>query len=63
MTDRIRKAVDSGKFCGVVLLDFQKAFNAVDHSLLLYKLKAIGFDGKTTGWVYSPILKIEDRYV
>ncbi len=51
LTYRIRKAVYVGKFCGMVMLDLQKAFDTVDHTILLYKLKAVGFDEKSLSWV------------
>ena len=41
LTDQIRKEVDSGKMCGLVLLDLQKAFDTVSHEILLAKMKAI----------------------
>ncbi len=53
MTDKIRKEVDNGKFCGMVMLDLQKAFDTVDHNILLYKLKAVGFDKNSLRWVQS----------
>lgn len=36
--------VDWGKLCGMVLLDLQKEFRTVAHDILLYKLKAMGFN-------------------
>lgn len=51
MTDKIRKAGDNVKFCGMVMLELQKAFNTVDHTILLYK--AVGFDEKYLKWVQS----------
>lgn len=53
LTDSIRKAVDKGDFCGMVMLDLQKAFDTIDHEILIYKLKAIGFDKNSLKWVQS----------
>ena len=35
------------------MLDLQKAFDTVDHEILLYKLKAIGMDHKCIKWMSS----------
>lgn len=43
LTDFIRKKVDKGKFCGMVLIDLQKAFDTVQYDILLNKLKALRF--------------------
>ena len=37
-TDRIRLALDQGKLTGAVFIDLQKAFDTVEHSVLLSKL-------------------------
>ena len=50
LTDYIRKQSDSGNYTGMVLLDLQKAFDTVDHSILLYKLKSVGADSLTCKW-------------
>ena len=34
---------DNGFFTGMILIDLQKAFDAIDHNILLEKLKAAGF--------------------
>lgn len=36
---RMRKTVDSGTFCGMVMLDLQRAFDTMDYKILLYKTK------------------------
>ena len=53
LTDHIKQEVDTGKYCGMVMLDLQKAFNTVNHAILLDKLKAIGFDKTATRWMQS----------
>ncbi len=53
LTDHIRREVDKGYFCGMVMLDLQKAFDTVDHGILICKLKAIGFNDLAVSWVSS----------
>ena len=43
LTDLIRKALDGDKFACGVFIDLQKAFNNVDHNILLSKLYHYGF--------------------
>ena len=41
LTDKIREQLDSGNFaCGI--FDFQKAFDTVDHDILIQKLNHYG---------------------
>ena len=41
MIDSWLKAINDGKFVGCLMVDFRKAFDLVDHSLLLQKLNSI----------------------
>ena len=43
LNDKILKGFDNGFFTGMILIDLQKAFDAIDHNILLEKLKAAGF--------------------
>ena len=47
------KKLDNGMLTGAVFLDLSKAFDTVDHSLLLTKLKQIGTSDNVTGWFRS----------
>ena len=42
ITEKIRKAIDNGEITCSVFLDLQKAFDAVDHEILLSKLEHYG---------------------
>ena len=41
--EKWKKSVDNGKAFGALLADLSKAFDYLDHKLLIAKLKAYGF--------------------
>ena len=49
--DEIVENANDGKGTDTVYLDFAKAFDKVDHQLLLKKLEAIGIKGKLSNWI------------
>ena len=49
--EEILENANNGKGTDTVYLDFAKAFDKVDHCLLLKKLKAIGIKGKLFNWI------------
>ncbi len=53
LTDFIRRQVDEGNMCGMVLLDLQKALDTVHHSILLDELSVMGFWCKVIAWFNS----------
>ena len=44
MLEKWEKAIDQGKFAGAILTDLPKAFDCLNHELLIAKLEAYGFD-------------------
>ena len=47
MTDSWLNAMDNGEMIGVVLVDFKKTFDLVDHDILLTKLDIYGIKNGT----------------
>ena len=53
ITETIREALDTGNFACGVFIDLQKAFDTVDHDILISKLKFYGIRGITNNWFTS----------
>ena len=52
-TDSIRRSFDQGKMTGAVFIDLPKAFDSVQHSILLKKLPYYGIHGAELKWMKS----------
>lgn len=52
-TQFILKAMNDGNQVDSIYTDFSKAFDKVDHKLLLFKLHKYGFDGSILQWIES----------
>ena len=53
ITEKIRSALDAGKVTCGIFIDLQKAFDTVNHEILLKKLYHYGFRGKINDWFRS----------
>ena len=58
-TDLIKKnkewfnAIDKGKYVGIVTLDLQKAFDIINHSILILNLRNYGLSSSVMKWFDS----------
>ena len=62
LTENIRKALDDNKYAVGVFVDLQKAFDTVDHNILLAKLNHYGIRGKCNQW-FKSYLNERKQYV
>ena len=53
MIDSWLKAINDGKFVGCLMVDFRKAFDLLDHNILLQKLKLYKCDERSLSWFNS----------
>ena len=51
--DKILSLLEEGKNVDTIYLDFSKAFDKVDHRILMKMLNSIGIHGKIGRWIYS----------
>jgi len=53
MLDDIRQAADNRNVTVSIFFDFSKAFDRVQHNILLDKLRKMGFSSSVLGWIVS----------
>ena len=53
MIENWKKQLDNGKKVGVIFMGLSKAFDTINHSLILAKLKGYGFSKKTLSLLQS----------
>jgi len=58
MTEKWRKCIDQNQVVGVLFIDFGKAFDSIDHMILMKKLQACGISVNLYEWVLN---YLEDR--
>ena len=64
----ISLVLDLGLLSVIILIDLQKAFDTINHNILLEILKAIGFSDDTANWFHSYLtvrvflVSIENKY-
>ena len=63
MTEAIRSALDSGSVTCGIFVDFQKAFDTVNHDILLKKLEHYGFRGIINNWFRSYLTDRKQKVV
>ena len=63
MTEAIRSALDSGSVTCGIFVDFQKAFDTVNHDILLKKLEHYGFRGVINDWFRSYLTDRKQKVV
>ena len=63
LTDKNLKGFDEGLLTRMILIDLQKAFETINHEILLKKLEAIGFSDQCIRWfrsyLYERLFSIE----
>ena len=53
LSDRIKFSMDNGLYTGMVMIDLQKAFDTVNHTIMSDKLGAFGCDDGSVNWFNS----------
>ena len=57
LQDKEAKGFDSGLLTGMILIDLQKAFDTIDHKILIEKMKCMGFSNDVIKWFESYLSK------
>ena len=62
LVERVTKALNTGKYVVGVFLDLKKAFDTLDHAILLRKLECYGIKGNILNW-FTIYLSYRRQYV
>ena len=63
VTEDWKLALDADDLVGIMFIDLSKAFDSIDHSLLIAKLFAYGFDGISLRWFTNYLSNRRQRVV
>ena len=58
MTNKCVGTINNTEMIGMVMIDFRKAFDLVEHTLLLKKLKYYKISEETISWFSSYLLEL-----
>ena len=61
VSENILEQLDKNNFVGAVLIDLKKAFDTVDHKILLKKLWCYGFQNQSFDWFESYLTDRQQR--
>ena len=61
MVEKWHKTLDEGGETGAVLTDLSKAFDCIDHNLLIAKLNAYRFEKRSLEFIHSYLTKRKQR--
>ena len=53
LSNKIQKGFEEGNLTGMILIDLQKAFDTIDHEILLCKMNYLGFTKSAIDWFRS----------
>ena len=53
LTDKVRNGFEKGSLTGMILIDLQKAFDTIDHKILIEIMSSLGFAESTIRWYKS----------
>ena len=56
--DKNLKSFDQDLITGIILIDLPKAYDTINHDILLKKLYAIGFSKLSVNWIWSYLINI-----
>ena len=62
LVDQIRNQIGQKRHTAAIFIDLRKAFDTVDHSLLLEKMNVIGFTQQAKNW-FKSYLENRSQYV
>ena len=59
----MEKTIDNHGYCGAVLMDLSKAFDTINHDLLIAKLHRYGVDKRSLSLIRSYLTKREQKLI